>query len=209
MIICKNLQAFLLKPQQSLLFKAPSLQFAPGGRYAIMGPSGCGKSVLTKYLAGLLPNPATKLMFTFEKIELNHKILYLPQDSKDSVLPWRNTSDVFKKNNSQMLDILGLRDNYDKKQFPKEMSGGELRRLALGELLSKGERDALILDEPLNGLDEDLRGRCSQAINLFMERYPKTCLIFVTHYQQEKAELQASEIRCISDTSRTRIFDHV
>ena len=205
--MCENLEVYLQKPQRRILFKAPFLRFTPGHRYAIMGPSGCGKSVLTKCLAGLLPSSGTKLEFNYQRLERTSNILYLPQDSKDSVLPWRSTFDVFAHKDSALVDVLGLSDNYRRRQLPKNMSGGELRRLALGELLSMGEREFLILDEPLNGLDEDLRGKCSQAINLFMSDYPRACLIFVTHYQQEKDDLKAKAIRCVYKDNM-RVFEH-
>lgn len=208
MIICNNLLAYLVKPSRVHLFQAPLLRFKPGGRYAIMGPSGCGKSVLTKYLAGLLPDQENQILFDVGNFKSPRTMLYLPQDSRDSVRPWLNTRDIFRNASLDILDILGLRENFNKRQYPRNMSGGELRRLALGDLLIKGERDALILDEPLNGLDENLRGRCTEAINHFMKKYPQTCLIFVTHYRQEVDELRASEIRCIS-INGTKEFVHV
>lgn len=195
MISCQGLEAFLLKPTKSLLFTA-SLELLPGKRYAVMGPSGCGKSVLTKYLAGLLPDKSSETTFRHQSFRQASSILYLPQDSKDSVLPWRSAREVFKRNCS-LVKTLGLQYSVDKCQYPRTMSGGELRRLALGELLVMGERKALILDEPLNGLDEDLRGRCAQAINEYMNSNPSTCLIFVTHYQQERDELEADLIKYV------------
>jgi len=207
MIMCEELEVYLQNPQKRVLFKAPLLRFTQGHRYAIMGPSGCGKSVLTKYLAGLLPGSATKLKFGSKGFTKSRSILYLPQDSKDSILPWRNTFDVLHNKESALVDVLGLSENFKRRQYPKNMSGGELRRLALGELLSMGEREFLILDEPLNGLDEDLRGKCSQAINFYMSKYPKTCLIFVTHYQQEKESLNAELIRCVT-RDNMGVFEH-
>ena len=190
MMTCKDLKV-RLRSTNELLFIAPSLRFRPGERYAIMGPSGCGKSVLTKYLAGLLPKKNNDILFFPATPPKVSSLLYLPQDSRDSVLPWRNTKDVF-KNNEDLLQTLGLKENFNKRQYPKRMSGGELRRLALGELLTKGERSFIILDEPLNGLDEDLRSRCTKAIKDYTSRFPSTCLIFVTHYQQEREQLKAS-----------------
>lgn len=163
-------------------------QFFFGERIAVMGPSGCGKSTLLKLLTGI-PIRASKgiQIGGRQEVEGIHKrirIGYLPQDSRDIVLPWKSVRE-------QVGDdaIEGLSLDMVSHRLPAHLSGGELRRVGLGHVMSLGGKDVLLLDEPFNGLDPDTR---SKAIS-FVKRLITggRVLVFITHYREEAVEMEA------------------
>ena len=79
---------------------------------------------------------------------------------------------------AQMLKLQDLLDRY-----PRELSGGQGQRVALGRAIVT-EPDAFLLDEPLAALDAALRVEMRTEIKLIQRRL-KTAMIFVTHDQEE------------------------
>jgi multiple sugar transport system ATP-binding protein len=77
-----------------------------------------------------------------------------------------------------MLRIDGLLERY-----PRELSGGQGQRAALGRAIVT-EPDAFLLDEPLAALDAALRVEMRTEIKL-IQRKLGTTMIFVTHDQEE------------------------
>ena len=72
-------------------------------------------------------------------------------------------------------------------QFPKELSGGMQRRVALARAMAFGG-DVLLLDEPFKGLDEALRARIAGRIRGV---FPLTVL---SVHDETEAELMDADI---------------
>lgn len=154
-----------------------SLTFPEGQMTMMTGPSGCGKTTCLRLLAGLL-QPTGGLVHRDVK-----NLSYLFQDA--TLLPWLNARDNVnlvlsdrKETFPQAMDWLGkVGLGLKGEQYPAELSGGMQQRVALARALCTGA-DLLLLDEPMRGLDPDLRTEMMALIR--RERRGKTTIL-VTH----------------------------
>ncbi len=145
-----------------------SLEVNRGEVVAIAGPSGCGKSTLLSILAGLR-RPKSGSVSWYEDDshrQFGRELALLFQ--RDTVLPWRTVEQnvAFGPQNLKMPkseigpwvdELLGLGGlEAFRKSYPRELSGGMRRRLAL--LMAIAVRPAvLMLDEPFASVDEPTR----------------------------------------------------
>lgn len=134
-----------------LVLRDFSLSIPDRGIVALNGPSGCGKSTLLRILAGLeQPEGGTLGDFPPQQTAL------LFQD--DRLLPWRRAAqqltDVLPRERwgevPRLLELVELTG--EEERFPRELSGGMGRRLALGRCLALEAR-LYLLDEPFAGVD--------------------------------------------------------
>ena len=88
-----------------------------------------------------------------------------------------------------LLRELGLED-VGKKRV-RDYSGGMKRRLALARALL-AHSDALILDEPFSGLDEESRRKALRAVGRAAADQP---VLLVTHEEEDAVALQATIIK--------------
>ncbi len=142
----------------------------PDGIIGIFGPSGHGKSSLLKLLAGI-ENPDSgeivihgKTMFNMgEKIKVPTRKrrlglvfqegrLFPHMSVRKNLMYGYHPSSVI--NFDEVVDLLELHALLDKK--PRECSGGEKQRIAIGRMLL-GSPELLMLDEPFSALDQRLR----------------------------------------------------
>ena len=157
------------------------LSLGAGQRLGLSGPNGSGKTTLLHLAVGLLkPQEGTVRAFGRERrteddfLEVRRRAGLLFQDSDDQLFCPTVLDDVaFGPLN------LGLgadqaraaaRDALDAVDLPGfeerityRLSGGEKRRVALAGVLAM-QPDALLLDEPTAGLDEEHRGRLLQVL---------------------------------------------
>lgn len=156
-----------------------------------MGHSGCGKTTLLHILAGLLkPSSGTVSDFP-DKVSIMFQ--------EDRLLPWLNAyenvalvqSTPFERWNgqddraSQILRSLDI----DPAMDIGSMSGGMKRRVALARALVF-DSEALLLDEPFKGMDEDLTVRAADLV-----RRQGKITIVSTHSEAEARALGATVIR--------------
>lgn len=161
------------------------LDILEGEFLSIVGPSGSGKSTLLRILAGLeAPSSGTVSR------NVKGRVGFLFQ--QDSIFPWRTVE----KNLAYSLEARGLpvreRDLQVKelcsavglpleflKKFPRELSGGEARRVSIGMALS-ADADLLLLDEPTSQLDYISRLNLQKLIHQIWTRTRPT-IVCVTH----------------------------
>lgn len=128
-----------------------SLTLPPSGVTVLSGPSGCGKTTLLRLLAGLeqpdqgelrgiLP---TDTVFLFQEDRLLPGRTVLQQLT--DVMPKEQRSDAAKW--LELAELTG-----EENTFPRELSGGMGRRLALVRALALGG-ELYLLDEPFTGID--------------------------------------------------------
>ena len=146
-----------------------------GGRiYGLQGKNGCGKTMLMRCIAGLvIPTQGT--------VTINHQILHrdisLPESigvliENPSFLSeysgYRNLqllaslkNNVSKSEIEEVLQLVGLSDA-EKKKFG-EYSLGMKQRLGIAAAIM-GKPDIIILDEPINAIDEEGVDQIRQVI---------------------------------------------
>ncbi len=140
------------------LFAGISFGIAEGERLGLIGPNGAGKSTLLKIFAGLEHVDEGKLF-----VRKNLNLAYLAQADD---LPVEQTViqcllAVLEQNDMHDAEryaaaqrMAGKCGFYDTEQLVGALSGGWLKRLAIGRALI-GSPDLLLMDEPTNHLDMD------------------------------------------------------
>jgi len=150
----------------------------------IKGSSGKGKTTLLRLLAGLEKPDAGMIIR-----EDNASIAYSFQDVR--LLPWFTvTENIAYALNSKylpkqeisnlvayLLEKVELTNHAHK--YPHELSGGQQQRVGLARALVL-KSDVLLLDEPLTGLDNELKIRIIDFINEWAITY-KPLLVWATH----------------------------
>lgn len=156
--------------------------FPDHGAVALMGPSGYGKTTLLRLIAGLLKPAAGEIAGLG-----NQKISFLFQE--DRLLPWltalKNVEIVSDEKKAKYW--LSQMEIEEMEKYPREMSGGMQRRVALARAMAF-EGDILLLDEPFKGLDEELRRRIAERIR------HRAGLIILSIHDRGEAELMGAEI---------------
>ncbi|MCK5128218.1 MAG: ABC transporter ATP-binding protein [Clostridiales bacterium] len=150
----------------------------------INGPSGCGKTTLLNLISGI----DTEYTGTITGIPKH--ISYLFQE--DRLLPYFNTLDnvmftlpesLDKEHKLKLakkyLDALGLSNEY--KTYPRKLSGGMARRVAIARSLAHPAQ-LLLLDEPFNGLNIELKHIVMDLILSGLNQMDQT-IILVSHDQ--------------------------
>ena len=161
-----------------------------GNMISVLGSSGAGKSMLLKCIAGIEKADSGKILLgervlfdSGEKINLppqKRKVGYLFQNY--AVFPnmtvEENVSCVAKDKSKVSFYLEKLSLTGKEKCFPKNLSGGELQRLALARLLSS-EPEVLLFDEPTSALDPELTGEILSVIKDLAK--DKMTMVVVTH----------------------------
>ena len=167
----------------------------------LIGPSGCGKSTLLRMLAGLEDISAGSLMLNgkeindvpsqkrdfsmvfqsyalyphltvYENIAFGLKIRKADQAHIDKMIDWA----------ANVLNLSALLE-----RTPKQLSGGQCQRVAMGRALVR-EPKLFLFDEPLSNLDAKLRIQMRaemKALHLKLQ----TTTVYVTHDQVEAMTL--------------------
>ena len=188
MINFKNV-TFSYKKSKENLFKDFSLHIKEGERIWLSGASGRGKTTLLRLIMGL--EKVKK-----GKIEISEKAKISVVFQEDRLIPFvsvRKNVSLFSNEEKaeRLLTLLGLKEAAD--MSVDELSGGMKRRVALARALSK-DFNLLILDEALNGLDEETKKITAFVINEYTQN--KT-VIFVSHSGEEADLLKAKEYKLI------------
>ena len=173
---------------------------------AIIGPSGCGKSTLLKIINGLETEYSGDVLLN--GINVNN----IPVNKRDIVLMFQDNllfphmtifeniefslkmkkypKHEIKKMVEEVARDIHLEDKLNK--YPKELSGGQQRRVALARaVISKPK--LLLLDEPFTGLDKEIKLEIMNLVKIIREKY-YTSIVFVTH---DLSEAEYLEAKCI------------
>ncbi|GAA1215055.1 ABC transporter ATP-binding protein [Prauserella alba] len=173
-----------------------SLEIADGEVLALLGPSGSGKSTLLRAIAGLEPASGAVRWDgdDLAGVPVHRRGFGLVfQDGQ--LFPHRDVAGNIAfgprmqgmaagdrdRRVAELLELVGLA-GYERRPVT-ELSGGEAQRVALARALAPRPR-LLLLDEPLSGLDAELRE--SLALDLVgVLRRAKATTLLVTHDQEE------------------------
>ncbi|HSV29731.1 MAG TPA: ABC transporter ATP-binding protein, partial [Candidatus Omnitrophota bacterium] len=150
------------------------LDVPQGGFVSLVGPSGSGKSTVLRAVTRLLKPAAGDIRLEVEPREVG----FLFQD--DALLPWRTA----RQNVALGLRIrgiatdkaLGMADEWLGRlslaglegRYPRQLSGGQRKRVALAQVLALRPR-LLLMDEPFASLDAIVRARITQDVLRWVE----------------------------------------
>ena len=206
-LVCENLSLPLARFRFDLdgVFEARVL--------AICGPSGAGKTTLLELVAGLrrpaggrivldgevladaaagvfVPPTARQLGYVpqdlalFPHLDVERNLLYGRDRARRDAHPLP----------AEVIRLLGLESLLRRRIG--ELSGGEKQRVALGRALFSGPR-LLLLDEPLTGLDPELRLRVLEYLRRVRDELAMP-MLYVTHDAGDAA-LLADEVLWIEE----------
>jgi ABC-type Fe3+/spermidine/putrescine transport system ATPase subunit len=179
-----------------------SFEAAEGEILALLGPSGCGKTTLLRLIAGLdkpdegeiwidgeqmaspgrniIPPHQRRIGFVFQDLALWPHLTV--EGNLEFVLASMGVPKHERK--LRMAETLDLtRASAFSRRHPGELSGGEQQRAAIARALV-GLPRLLLLDEPMSGLDADLKFKLLEEISALQQAMKITTLL-VTHDQAE------------------------
>lgn len=175
-------------------------QVAAGEVVALVGQSGSGKTTLSRIVLGLEQPTSGSVHIEQhrwdqlpERERQRHRIAYqyIPQDAMAALDPQQTvlehvvetltvlaglSSAAAAVAGARMLARLGLSHRHG--ALPRELSGGEQRRVTLARVLALSPR-LVVADEPTSGLDPDRRA--SVLADLIGNLPPDSGCILVTH----------------------------
>ena len=195
-----------------------SLEIYAGELIFFTGPNGCGKSTLFKLLNGLIFPTKGEYYFDNKKIDKNtlqdnifaknfHKrIGYIFQNPDVQLFnatvydeiafgprQMNLNEEIIHQRVNELLIYLNIQHLQDRP--PYHLSGGEQKKVALAAILALNA-DVLIIDEPLNGLDNKTRQWFKEFLMDFIKAN-KTILI--STHEQELLSLPHSRIIKFND----------
>src|SRR3989338_1721854 len=178
------------------VFEDFSIDFEQGKITAIFGPNGSGKSTLLNTLSGILHKEGGESTIK----DFNHfQFSYIFQNYRESLLPWRTNFDNLAlplqiQNKSKehienkVKELQKLFDfNFDWKQYPYELSGGQQQILAFMRALVT-EPKVLFIDEPFSALDYENNLRLREHLQKYFLTFKPTILL-ITHNIEEAVHL--------------------
>jgi iron(III) transport system ATP-binding protein len=179
-----------------------NLTINDGECFTLLGPSGCGKSVLMRMLAGFEAPDKGKIYIGDRLMADGEGNTLISPDQRDlgmvfqeyAVWPHmtvfdniayplkikKESKEEIEKKVMHIVDIVNL--NGLEKRLPSQLSGGQQQRVALGRALI-ADSSLLLLDEPLNNLDANLREEMRFEIKDLQRKFGIT-IFYVTHDQE-------------------------
>jgi cobalt/nickel transport system ATP-binding protein len=153
----------------------------PGDRTALVGPNGSGKTTLCHIIMGLIPPESGQVtIFGRPRVkesdfeEIRGRLGFLFQDSDDQLFCPTVLEDVAfgplnqgkSKEEARAIvasTLAALNLSGFEERITYKLSGGEKRLVSLATVLAM-KPEALILDEPTTGLDEETKERLAQTL---------------------------------------------
>lgn len=192
--------------KDALILDHINLVMESGKIYGLRGKNGCGKTMLMRAICGLILPTEGKVLIDNKEL---HREIQVPPSigvliENPSFLPqytgYRNLkmlgnlSDVISKDDIRIsMERVGL-DPEDKRVYRK-YSLGMKQKLGIANAIM-GEPDVIILDEPINALDEESTGRIKTVLKELAE---KGKLILVACHDREELEFLSDVIYEMKD----------
>lgn len=209
-IVVRNLTHVYMPgtPFESTALKDVNWEIADGESWGLIGHTGSGKSTLIQHLNGLLKPTSGEIVVDGENLHgkgvkiknIRQKVglvfqypehqLFEETVEKDVAFGPKNMGlgeEEIIKRVREALELVGLKYNDVKDKSPFELSGGQMRRVAIAGVLAMNP-EVLILDEPTAGLDPVGRDEILEEIVALRKRRNITVII-VSHSMEDIARL--------------------
>jgi iron(III) transport system ATP-binding protein len=179
-----------------------SLELQDGECFTLLGPSGCGKTVLLRLIAGFEAPDSGRILIGGDVVADAASGEMLPPDKRSLGMVFQDyavwphmtvfdnvayplklagiAADELKRRALRIIDLVGLA--HLDQRLPSQLSGGQQQRVALARALVS-EPQILLLDEPLNNLDANLREEMRFEIKALQQKTGVT-ILYVTHDQE-------------------------
>jgi len=182
-----------------------SFQLHPGRVLALIGPNGAGKSSVMRVIAGLVRPEAGQLILKGEPVTSHSSIhqsagffIEAPDFYKnlDASQNLRLLKKIRKAGQSvtELLRVVGIEHAATKKV--RKYSKGMKQRLGIAQALL-GDPSILVLDEPFNGLDPEVKQFLMDVIKKLARAENKA--ILVSSHQLSDMEILADDFILLSE----------
>ena len=186
---------------RNLVLDRVSLDIRDGELMVILGPSGCGKSTLLNIVAGIEGLDSGSVLLNGRSIghlSPGHRDIAMVFQSH-ALYPHMTVRENLsfglrmrkvpgKEIERRVAEVAAMLDiGHLLKRKPRQMSGGERQRVAMGRAIARHPQ-VYLLDEPLSSLDAQLRTQIRTEIKRLHAILGIT-MIYVTHDQVEAMTL--------------------
>jgi osmoprotectant transport system ATP-binding protein len=174
-----------------------SLTVPAGEICVLVGPSGGGKTTALKLVNRLIPLTSGyiridgKQIGDYDVTELRRSIGYVIQQvglfphmtiegnvgTVPRLLGWERQR--IRARVGELLELVGLDSDKDRRRFPAELSGGQRQRVGLARALAANPA-LMLMDEPFGAIDPIVRARLQDEFLRLQQELRKT-VVFVTH----------------------------
>jgi len=201
-------------PEKKNILSDLNFSVSKGEFVSILGASGSGKTTLLKIICGL--NRESSGTILLDNVVISSKNHFIPTHKRNIGLVIQDKALfphlTIEKNiefgitnnknkdiiTTELMSIFKISDHT--KKYPHELSGGEQQRVALARALAP-KPEILLLDEPFNGLDIELKKEILSELETILKK-TNTTTIMVTH-DLEDADKLANSIFYIKDGKLT------
>src|SRR5437016_3851360 len=174
-----------------------SLTIPAGDLCVLVGPSGGGKTTAMKMVNRLITITEGDITIDGHSVramdltELRRGIGYVIQQvglfphmsvegnvaTVPRLLGWQRQR--IRARVGELLELVGLDPDRDRKRFPAELSGGQRQRVGLARALAANPA-LMLMDEPFGAIDPIVRARLQDEFLRLQQELRKT-VVFVTH----------------------------
>jgi osmoprotectant transport system ATP-binding protein len=199
-----------------------SLTVPAGEICVLVGPSGGGKSTALKLVNRLIPLTSGYIRIDGTKIgdydvtELRRSIGYVIQQvglfphmtvegnigTVPRLLGWQRAR--IRARVGELLELVGLDPEKDRRRFPAELSGGQRQRVGLARALAANPA-LMLMDEPFGAIDPIVRARLQDEFLRLQQEIRKT-VVFVTHDVDEAIKV-GDRIAILREGGRLAQYD--
>ncbi len=188
-----------------------SLRIHEGERVVLHGPSGCGKTTVLRLVAGFLTPDVGRVMVGGQVVATDGTVMVSPEHRRlgmvfQDLALWphltvaenlefglkaqRLAVQIRRQRIADMLARVHLSGSAE--AYPARLSGGQQQRVAIARALV-AQPLAVLMDEPLSNLDDDLRDElCGQILDLHAQL--GFTLVYVTHSKEEMRRIGTTAI---------------